>query len=64
MNYFPLNIRALIGVVLIALVGLIIARPTWCDWARAHSFIAGLGVFAGLVFHLFNTYEARPPRMR
>jgi hypothetical protein len=60
-----LHVRALVGAFLVVTVGtLLIFSPGIIAELAARHLIVAVLTFLGVVFHLINTYEARPPRLR
>jgi hypothetical protein len=54
--------RALVGVVLILGVGsLFLFFPLALHWLRDHRGFDCAAIFAGSLFHWWNTFKARPP---
>jgi uncharacterized membrane protein len=65
MSGLSLGMRATLGVVVIAVVGaMFVVAPDALAWIHTHRFTAAAATLAGSVFHVWNTYRARPETMR
>ena len=59
-----LHLRALLGVLIVVAIGsLFLFFPLSLHWLRDHKAVDAAIMAAGVVFHLWNTYETRPPNV-
>jgi Na+/proline symporter len=57
-----LLIRALVGIVIIVVIGaLFLCFPLALHWLRDHKIVDVAAMIVGIVFHVWNTYKTRVP---